>query len=336
MRERVSDPTRRTRPTGDSRPPQGGAAAGPPRTREFPDDDARWRAVLRRDRRADEAFCYSVVTTGTYSRPSCGSRHARRANTVFFPDSEAAERAGFRPCRRCRPDQAVYDPHTAAVVRSCRLMEAPGPAPSLGELADATGFSRFHFHRLFTALTGVTPKAYAAACRADRLRREIPRTGTITEAIYEAGFNSSGNFYALAQKLLGMTPSSFKNSGRGERISYALAECELGLLLVGTTSAGICSIQIGSDAETLVGRLRSRFAESGLTAADPGFGRWLATALRGAAPLTGDGGIPCDIRIRALGEWLRTALNESRPGSPARRAEPALPSPMARVREERG
>ncbi|MEU3459133.1 Ada metal-binding domain-containing protein [Streptomyces sp. NPDC006733] len=315
MRERASDAARRTRPAGRSRPPQGGAAAGPPQTREFPDDDARWRAVLRRDRRADAAFCYSVVTTGTYSRPSCGSRHARRANTVFFPDPQAAERAGFRPCRRCRPDQALYDPHTAAVVRSCRLMEGPGPAPSLSELADATGFSRFHFHRLFTALTGVTPKAYAAACRADRLRREIPRTETITEAIYEAGFNSSGNFYALAQNLLGMTPSTFKNHGRGERIGYALAECELGLLLVGTTSAGICSIQFGPDAQTLVERLRSRFAESGLTAADPGFGRRLAHALRGAAPLAAGGGIPCDIRTRALGEWLRITLNASRAGS---------------------
>ncbi|MCQ4084299.1 helix-turn-helix domain-containing protein [Streptomyces sp. RB6PN25] len=282
--------------------------------REFGDDEARWHAVLRRDRRADGAFCYSVLTTGTYSRPSCGSRHARRANTIFFPDPAAAERAGFRPCRRCRPDRAwhdAHDIHVEAVLRSCRLMEAPGPAPSLGELAAATGFSRFHFHRVFTSLTGVTPKAYAVACRADRLRQAIPRTRTITEAIYEAGFNSSGNFYALAQHLLGMTPTAFKNSGRGVRIRYACAEYELGRLLIAATPTGICSVLFGTDTETLVRRLRARFAESGLSAAEPGLDRRLAVTLRGAAPLAGSHGIPWDIRRRALGEWLRSALNES-------------------------
>lgn len=281
--------------------------------REFSDDDARWHAVLRRDRRADEAFCYSVLTTGIYSRPSCGSRHARRANTVFFPDSAAAERAGFRPCRRCRPDQAVHDARTEAVVRSCRLMEAPGQAPSLGDLAAATGFSRFHFHRVFTSLTGVTPKSYAAACRADRLRRVIPGSRTITEAIYEAGFNSSGNFYALAQNLLGMTPTSFRNSGRGVRIQYASAECALGVLLVGATSAGVCSVLCGSDAESLLRRLRDQFPESKLTAADAGLGRRLAAALDDAAPLTAGPGIPLDIRTRALEGWLHTALGKALP-----------------------
>ncbi|GGX26838.1 hypothetical protein GCM10010341_55410 [Streptomyces noursei] len=317
-----SNAARRTRPVGRLRPPV--AAGGRPDVtretlvgetdnrefpaREFTDDDARWRAVLRRDRRADGAFCYSVLTTGTYSRPSCGSRHARRANTVFFPDPAAAERAGFRPCRRCRPDQTGADAHVEAVIRSCRLMEAPGEIPSLGELAAAAGFSRFHFHRVFTVLTGVTPKAYATACRAERLRQAIPRTRTITEAIYEAGFNSSGNFYALAQRLLGMTPTAFKNSGRGMDIHYAFADCELGPLLVGTTAAGVCAALFGPDTEALLRRLRGRFAQSALTAADLGLGRRLAVTLGGAAPPAEGRAIPRDIRRRALGERLRAEL----------------------------
>ncbi len=279
--------------------------------RGFIDDEARWRAVLRRDRRADGAFCYSVLTTGVYSRPSCGSRHAHRVNTVFFPHPAAAERAGFRPCRRCRPDRAETDAHTDAVVRSSRLMEAPGPAPSLGELAVVTGFSKFHFHRIFTSLTGVTPKTYAAACRADRLRRAIPRARTIMDAIYEAGFNSSGNFYALAQNLLGMSPATFKNSGRGVRIHYAFAECDLGQLLIGATPTGVCSVLFGPDPEFLLRRLRTHFAESELTAAGPGFDGRLAATLRGAAALAQGRNIPWDIRSRALAERLRTALNKA-------------------------
>ena len=315
VRERALEAARGNRPAGRSQPsPRRDAASATAPVREFSDDDARWRAVLRRDPRADQAFCYSVLTTGTYSRPSCGSRHARRANTVFYPDPAAAERAGFRPCLRCRPDRAEYDPHTDAVVRSCRLMEAPGPAPSLGELADATGFSRFHFHRVFTSLTGVTPKAYAAACRADRLRRAILRTRTITDAMYEAGFNSSGNFYALAKSMLGMSPTSFKNRGRGMRIDYAFAECEWGPLLVATAPAGVCSILWGADRGTLLRRLGTRFAASSLAPADPARSRRPAAVLRGAS-LPAGGGIPFDIRTRALAEWLRTALNET--GAPS-------------------
>ncbi|OIJ97039.1 bifunctional transcriptional activator/DNA repair enzyme AdaA [Streptomyces monashensis] len=275
---------------------------------DFADDDARWRAVLRRDRRADGAFCYSVVTTGTYSRPSCGSRHAHRANTVFFADPAAAERAGFRPCLRCRPDKALRDTHVETVIRSCRVMEASGPTPSLGELADATGFSRFHFHRVFTSRMGVTPRLYGVACRGDRLRRAIHRTPTITEAIYESGFNSSGNFYALAQNLLGMTPTAFKNRGRGVRVRYAFAECQLGHLLAATTRAGVCSLLLGPDPKSLLRRLRDHFAAAEMTAADRGFNRHLADTLHRAAPLAAGRGIPWDIRSRALAEWVRTAL----------------------------
>lgn len=303
-----------TRPAGRLHLPAATApGAGPDGTREFADDESRWRAVLRRDRRADGAFCYSVLTTGIYSRPSCGSRHAHRANTVFFPDPAAAEKAGFRPCLRCRPDQGPRDAQVDAVVWSCRLMEAPGPAPSLGELAGATGFSRFHFHRVFTTLTGVTPKAYAVACRTERLRREIPRTRTITEAIYQAGFNSSGNFYALAQNLLGMTPTAYKNNGLGVRVHHACAESALGPLLVATTPAGVCAVLFGPDRPALMRLLRARFAAADLAPADRAADRRLEAVLHSAAQPAGGRGIPVDIRRRALGEWLRTARHRMLP-----------------------
>ncbi|MET9364738.1 Ada metal-binding domain-containing protein [Streptomyces sp. NPDC006632] len=275
------------------------------------EDDARWRAVLDRDSRADSSFCYGVLTTGTYSRPSCGSRPPHRGHLVFFPDGAAAERAGFRPCRRCRPDGSAHAARTAAVIRSCRAMEAPGTPPPLAELAAGAGFSRFHFHRVFVTATGVTPKAYADACRAERLRLALPRTRTITDAIYQAGFNTNGNFYARAQSLLGMTPTVFKNRGRGVRIHYATTDSPLGRLLVGASGRGVCSLLIGRDTDTVVRRLREAFTEAQLSRASPELSERLAATLGRAAPLAVPHAVPRDIRATALAEWLRTALNEA-------------------------
>ena len=174
----------------------------------FASDDERWDAVLRRDRAADGAFYYSVLTTGVYCRPSCAARLPRRENVRFHASREAAERAGFRPCKRCRPNEAPLAERQAALVaKACRAIEEADEMPSLDALADAAGMSRFHFHRVFKAVTGVTPKAYGAAQRAERVRDELAQGGTVTEAIYGAGFNSSGRFYAAAAGLLGMTPT---------------------------------------------------------------------------------------------------------------------------------
>ncbi|MEU6407091.1 Ada metal-binding domain-containing protein [Streptomyces sp. NPDC046985] len=277
------------------------------RCREFPDDESRWHAVLRRDPQADGAFWYSVLTTGTYSRPSCGSRHARRANIVFFGDLMAAEQAGFRPCRRCLPDREPQDPQAAAVVRSCQMMELSGPAPCLSELAEATGLSRFHFHRVFAALMGITPKAYADACRTERLREELVRARTITEAIYQAGFNSSGAFYALARDLLGMTPTAFRNRGRGERVQHIGADSSLGPLVLATTATGICAVLFGPDAPSLLRVLRTRFAAADIGPADPATGRRLLAAVRDADGTPKGRRLPQDIRRQVLAERLRIA-----------------------------
>src|SRR5207247_1399427 len=147
---------------------------------------------------------------GVYCRPSCTARPARRENVRFHATCEEAERAGFRPCKRCRPNEAApAEQRAAAVAKACRLIETADETPSLDALAESAGMSRFYFHRVFRAITGVTPKAYAAAHRAERVREELPRSHTVTEAIYGAGFNSSGRFYAASSQVLGMTPTSF-------------------------------------------------------------------------------------------------------------------------------
>src|ERR671934_2660817 len=179
-------------------------------------DDGRWRAVQRRDRAADGTFVYCVRTTGVYCRPSCAARLPRRENVMFYATCADAERAGFRPCKRCRPNApALAEAHATVVARACRLIEQAEEPPTLDALAQAAGMSRFHFHRVFKAVTGVTPRAYAAAHRTRRVRETLAHAGTVTEAIYDAGFNSNGRFYATSSEVLGMTPTNFRAGGAG-------------------------------------------------------------------------------------------------------------------------
>jgi AraC family transcriptional regulator of adaptative response/methylated-DNA-[protein]-cysteine methyltransferase len=274
-------------------------------------DEDRWAAVVRRDPNADGRFYYSVRTTGVYCRPSCASRPARRENVRFHSTREEAEVAGFRPCKRCRPNAlALNDHRTASVERACRLIEAAEDVPRLGALADAAGMSRFHFHRVFKTLTGVTPKAYAAAHRARRVRDELPRTGTVTEAIYDAGFNSSSRFYALASEVLGMTPTEFRSGGDGTTIRFAVAECSLGSILVAATEKGVCAILLGHDPERLVRDLRQRFSKARLIAGDTGFGQLVASVVAFVeAPPIGLK-LPLDVRGTAFQRRVWQVLRE--------------------------
>ena len=208
-----------------------------PETTPSPGDDARWNAVQRRDHAADGTFVYSVRTTGVYCRPSCAARLPRRENVAFHQTSADAERAGFRPCKRCRPNEpARADRQAAAVATACRLIEEAEEVPSLDVLAQAADMSRFHFHRVFKSVTGVTPKAYAEAHRGNRVREELAARDTVTQAIYGAGFNSGSRFYAASSGLLGMTPTQFRAGGSGNVIRFAVGECSLGAVLVAATT----------------------------------------------------------------------------------------------------
>jgi AraC family transcriptional regulator of adaptative response/methylated-DNA-[protein]-cysteine methyltransferase len=282
----------------------------------FSNDDDRWAAVVRRDRSADGVFCYSVLTTGVYCRPSCPSRLARRDNVDFHASCEAAEKAGFRPCKRCRPNEPpLAERRATAVAKACRMIEEAEELPNLGALAEAAGMSRFHFHHVFKMVTGVTPKAYAAARRAQRLRGELPLRATITEAIYGAGFNSSGNFYAKSSEVLGMTPSKFRSGGGGESIRFAIGQCSLGAILVASTEKGVCAIQFGDDPGALARDLQDRFPKAELIGGDVDFEQLVAKVVGFVeAPARGFD-LPLDVRGTAFQQRVWQALLEIPAGS---------------------
>jgi len=284
-------------------------------------DDARWGAMTRRDKAADGRFFYGVRTTGVYCRPSCAARQPRRENVSFFADAESAAQGGFQTCRRCRPDAPPGTQQAEAVARACRLIETAVEAPSLEELAAAAGLSSYHFHRVFKAATGLTPRAYAAAQRSQRVRDELPRSGTVTEAIYGAGFGSNGRFYAHANELLGMAPQVFRGGGRGETIRFAVGQCTLGAILVAATGKGLCAILIGEDPEALVRDLQDRFPKAELVGGDAAFEQRVAQVVGFVeAPRLGLA-LPLDVRGTAFQQRVWQALLKIPPGSTASYAE---------------
>ncbi|MGI8508248.1 MAG: bifunctional DNA-binding transcriptional regulator/O6-methylguanine-DNA methyltransferase Ada [Gemmatimonadaceae bacterium] len=282
-------------------------------------DDDRWSSVLQRDPNADGAFYYSVRTTGVYCRPSCASRLARRENVRFHVTAEEAERAGFRPCKRCRPNErSLAEQHAAVVAKACRVIEAADSIPGLDALASTANMSRFHFHRVFKAITGVTPKAYATACRTRRVRDElshVSRNATVTRAIYEAGFSSSGRFYATSSEVLGMTPTDFRSGGNGTSVRFAVGECSLGSIIVAATDKGVCAILLGDDPDTLVRDLEDRFPKAQLIGGDADFEQLVARVVGFVeAPALGLD-LPLDVRGTAFQQRVWQALREIPAGS---------------------
>jgi AraC family transcriptional regulator of adaptative response/methylated-DNA-[protein]-cysteine methyltransferase len=260
-----------------------------------------FEALIGRDKAADGAFFYAVKTTGVYCLPSCAARPPRPENVAYFATREAAEAAGFRACKRCRPELAPRAEREAALVAAaCRRIEAAETAPDLAALAAAAGCGASRFHRIFKAVAGVTPREYAAACREARLRETLPEAGSVTAAIYEAGFNASSRFYESAAANLGMTPRRYRDGGAGETIRFAVGRCALGLVLVAASKAGICSIALGDDEAGLVEALRGRFRQAEIGAAGAEFAAHVA---RVVALIDGDAKgleLPLDIRGTAF------------------------------------
>jgi AraC family transcriptional regulator of adaptative response/methylated-DNA-[protein]-cysteine methyltransferase len=231
------------------------------------DADAAWAAVLRRDRGADGRFVTGVLTTGIYCRPSCAARHPRRENVRFFATSAEAAAAGLRACLRCKPDEISRE--AAALAAAIKLLEEAEAPPPLDALAAAAGYSPFHFHRLFKRATGVTPAAYARAKRARTMSETLDSSGRVTDAIYDAGYSGPGRFYAEAKARLGMTPSAWRDGGRGETIRWASAETSLGTMLVAATQKGICRLSFDEDEAALRARFpRARIEPGGEAMAD--------------------------------------------------------------------
>jgi AraC family transcriptional regulator of adaptative response/methylated-DNA-[protein]-cysteine methyltransferase len=290
---------------------------------EGPSEDARWTAIDTRDAQADGAFVFGVVTTGIYCRPSCPARRPLRRNVRFFDTSDEAERSGLRACQRCDPaGQGPRARNTQVVATACRILDAADPAPPLDELARRVGVSPSHLHRLFRAATGITPKAYAMARRAERTRHRLESGSSVTDAVYDAGFASTGPFYAEARGRLGMKPSTFRSGGQGERVRLAVTSSSLGSVLVAATDRGICAIELGDDPDLLVHIVGERFPHAELVDDDPDLVELVAAvvALEEEDPAAGTD-LPLDIRGTAFQERVWRALRSIEPGSTITYAE---------------
>ncbi len=288
------------------------------------ENDPRWAAVVARDADADGKFYYSVKTTGVYCRPSCASRPARPENIAFHATRAAAERAGFRPCKRCKPDQpSLIEQHAAKVTEACRLIETAETAPSLEVLADHAQLSVYHFHRVFKAITGLTPKAYAAAHRARRVRDELERSDSVTAAIFDAGYNSNARFYEKSNQLLGMTPTDFRAGGTNAQIRFAIGECSLGSILVACSERGVCAILLGDEPDALARDLQDRFPRASLIGGDAKFERLIAKVVGFVeAPQLGLD-LPLDVRGTAFQQRVWQALRDIPAGATASYSEVA-------------
>lgn len=271
-------------------------------------NDPRWQQVLGRDATVDGQFFYSVSTTGIYCRPSCGARQPHPKNVEFHLTSAAAEAAGFRPCKRCKPDQIATNEYTLKVAAACRMIEQAETLPSLAQLAATAGWSRFHFHRIFKSITGLTPRAYAHAHRAQKLRQTLDAGMTITDVIYEAGFGSNSRFYASASDTLGMKPRQYAKGGVNTQIRFALAECRLGSLLVASSAKGLCAISLGDDPETLLRALQDRFPRADFVGGDQDFEAIVATVVEFIETPVRQLDLPLDIQGTVFQQQVWQAL----------------------------
>ncbi len=273
-----------------------------------PAPDAAWAAVLRRDRAMDGRFVTGVLTTGIYCRPSCAARHPKRENVRFFANGEEAAAAGLRACLRCRPDDVSRD--SAAVEAALALIEASEEPPSLDALAARAGYSPFHFHRLFKRATGVTPAAYARGKRARTMTETLAANGRVTDAIYDAGYSGPGRFYAEAKDRLGMTPTRWRDGGRGETIGWATAETSLGTMLVAATGRGICRLSFDEGEADLKGR----FPRATIVPGGPAMAELVERTVAAVEAPERPHDLPLDVRGTAFQEAVWRELARIPPG----------------------
>jgi AraC family transcriptional regulator, regulatory protein of adaptative response / methylated-DNA-[protein]-cysteine methyltransferase len=274
----------------------------------------RLAAMRARDPVSDGHFVYSVASTGVYCRPVCKARPPKRENIAFHATPEDAERAGFRPCKRCRPDLPPKREREAALIEAaCRAIEQAETPPALEKLAAQAGISAFHFHRLFRRVAGVTPKAYADSERARRAQAGLAASASVTETVYDAGFNSAGRFYAAADGMLGMTPGHYRAGGQGERIGFAIGQSELGLVLVARAARGICAILLGDDPALIRAELHARFPRAAITE-DAALAADLAQAIAHIEHPAPHFALPLDIRGTAFQRLVWEALRAVPPG----------------------
>jgi AraC family transcriptional regulator of adaptative response/methylated-DNA-[protein]-cysteine methyltransferase len=267
-------------------------------------DERLWQAVLSRDASADQAFVYAVRTTGIYCRPSCPSRRPRRDSVAFFAGPDAAEIAGFRECRRCRPRAgAAPPPGLAQVRRACAYIDAHADEPvTLAQLAAHVRTSPFHLQRTFTRLVGISPRAYQEAVRAGRFRAGLRQGTPVSGAVYDAGYGSISRVYERRPTGRGMTPAAYRRGGRGVAMTYTIVDSPVGRMMVAGTDKGICSVKLGERDERLEQDLRREYPEADISRDQPAFDRWvraLVAHLDGRRPHLD---LPIDVQATAF-QW---------------------------------
>lgn len=272
-------------------------------------------AISRRDPGYDGVFFYGVKTTGVFCRPSCASRLPLERNVQFFPDTASAKAAGFRPCKRCRPDDAAYDARPEFIAHACRVLETADETPSLDELAARVGVSRAHLQRTFTKTVGVSPKRYAATLRDRRLRTALRSGASVTAATYESGFGSSSRMYESAPKAIGMTPAAYRRGATGESIAFGIVPSALGHVIVAATDRGIAHVALGDDPDQLERDLRASFPNAAIERADDRVESATSALVR---YLANDGPwphLPLDVRATAFQARVWEALTGIAPGA---------------------
>lgn len=285
------------------------------------DDDARWQAVLDRDPQADGQFVFAVLTTGIFCRPSCRARHALRRNVCFYPTTDAALAAGFRPCKRCQPDNThPQQQRLDKITRACRLLEQDAPL-TLEALAREVALSPYHLHRLFKSVTGITPKAWQQAWRAQRLRTALSHGDTVTGALMAAGFPDASSYYRQADATLGMTARQYRDNAAAVR--YTLTDCALGQCLVAESERGICAVLLGESAESMTAELGRHFPQARLVSDDHTFAGRVTQVVRSLDDARVPLSLPLDIRGTAFQQRVWQALRAIPAGTTASYGEVA-------------
>ena len=273
----------------------------------------RWQLVLERSPLADGQFVYAVKSTGIYCRPTCPSRRPREQQVVFFETPEQAERAGYRSCRRCRPEAVA--PPTQVVTELCRYIHGHVDSTlTLAELAEHVHLSPFHMQRIFKEQTGVSPRAYQSSLRAKTARSLLPKTGSVTDCIYEAGYSSNSRFYESAGATLGMAPATWRRGGRGVSVAYTVTPSPLGGVLIAVTAKGVCFLALGDDDSELLAQLRSELPEANIERDDAQLSRFSDVIFEYLSGATPQPQLPLDIRATAFQCRVWQLLRKIRPG----------------------
>ncbi|HUF04988.1 MAG TPA: bifunctional DNA-binding transcriptional regulator/O6-methylguanine-DNA methyltransferase Ada [Aridibacter sp.] len=268
-----------------------------------------WKAVAERDERFNGAFYYGVSSTGIYCKPSCSARTPKRENVSFFFDCDTAKRAGFRACKRCRPGTEKPDAATEAVVRACGVLEESSDI-SLGDLADEAGMSPAHFQKVFKEIIGVSPRKYGEAVRLENFKRGVKKGSEVIDAMYDAGFGSSSRLYENVSTKLGMTPAVYRRGGIGMKIEYAVADCELGKILVARTKKGICAVNFGDSVKGLVEGLTEEYPEAEISRDDGAVSKFLEAILENIKGSRKRLVLPLDLQATAFQLRVWEALRE--------------------------